>query len=243
MKEAKCDLCAMRLPLVEGHVWPQFAYKRFVSDVQHGGSFYDLQANRSWNKQTTQPYFCRKCDNEVLGASERYAAAWFDKIAAGADSLEYGEPLLAFAVSLSWKVAKYYMPRAGGQAERNLLKKPSRAWKHYLRGKHSIDPYSQHLFILRDPAKNWDKKLGGEVMYEERFILTQLGPLYFVGLLDRAHMSLRDIKAWSSSEIRPEGGVFKGITSCQIGENVTQAFVRAVQAHQRWVVDRVPNNP
>lgn len=241
MREAKCDLCGEYLPLVEGHIWPQFAYKRFVSDLQHGGSFYDLQASRSSNKQTTHPYFCKTCDNEVLGGVERYAAAWFDKIAAGADSLEYGEPLFAFAVSLSWRVAKHYMPRAAGQPERDLLKKPSRAWKNYLRGKHSIDPYSQHLFILRDPAKSWDKKLGGEVMYEERFILTQLGPLYFVGLLDRAHMSLRDISAWSNSEIRPEGGVFKSITNWQPGENVTRAFLRAVQTHQRWVLDRFPN--
>ena len=243
MKEGKCDLCGEHLPLVEGHTWPKFAYKRFVSDVQHGGSFYDLQANRSSNKQTTNPYFCKKCDNEDLGSLERYAAAWIDKITAGADSLDYGEPLLAFAVSLSWRVAKYYMPRAPGQPERNMLKKPSRAWKNYLRGKHSIGPYSQHLFILRDPANIWDKKLGGEVMYEERFILTQLGPTYFVGLLDRSHMSLRDIETWSASEIRPEGGVFQNITSWQVGENVTRAFLRVVQTHQRWVVDRVPNKP
>ncbi len=47
MKEARCDLCGDHLPLIEGSIWPSFAYKRFVSDFPHGESFFDLRANRS----------------------------------------------------------------------------------------------------------------------------------------------------------------------------------------------------
>lgn len=110
MKQGKCDLCSDFAELIEGHIWPKFAYKRFMSNLAQGGSFYDLQANRSTNRQMTQPFFCKKCDNEVLGGLERYTARWYDRFVGHVDSIDYDERLFGFAVSLSWRVAEYYMP-------------------------------------------------------------------------------------------------------------------------------------
>lgn len=77
-------------------------------------------------------------------------------------------------------------------------------------------------------------------MFRARFVLSQLGPLYFVGLLDRRHLSHDDIKAWSASELHPDGGTIAPIAEWRPGQNVTLAFMQEVHAHQRWVLDRFP---
>jgi hypothetical protein len=40
-----CRLCGNEAVLVDGHIWPKFAYKRYISDLTKGGSFIALERN------------------------------------------------------------------------------------------------------------------------------------------------------------------------------------------------------
>ena len=61
-----CHLCGQRRELVKSHVWPSFAYKRYVSDLKKGGQFFDLQTgNRNAQRQYTQPWFCEHFATET----------------------------------------------------------------------------------------------------------------------------------------------------------------------------------
>ncbi len=74
METGLCQLCGQPAELVDGHVWPRFADKRYVSDPTSGGSFVDSMTGKITSKQHTRYWFCSHCDCQVLGQVEAYAA-------------------------------------------------------------------------------------------------------------------------------------------------------------------------
>ena len=236
-----CHLCGQRREIVDSHVWPRFAYKRYVSDHKKGGQFIDLQmGNLNAQRQYTQPWFCEHCDRDVLGKNEKFAAELCDKLEkAPTDTHPYDGCLLPFAVSISWRTVKCVCDgkqRSGDE----LVEVASRRWKDYLRGKERhIGPYTQHLFVVFDRDASMHKALGGGVFVHERLVLSQIGPLFIIGLLDRSHLSVADLDVWSHSKISDEGGTIKPISAWRVGTEITLECARFLARHDSVVKRRL----
>ncbi len=70
-KNAACHLCRNMSELQNSHIWSKFGYKRYVSNQEKGGSFVDLMESRKHNKQKTDKWFCKECEQQF---EEGYAA-------------------------------------------------------------------------------------------------------------------------------------------------------------------------
>jgi hypothetical protein len=236
-----CQLCGQKGEIVSSHVWPAFAYKRYVSDLSKGGQFLDLQTGKpNAQKQYTRPWFCERCDRDVLGKNEKYAAEFCDKLEkTPADVHSYDGCLLRFAVSISWRTVKSW-----GEVQRRsgdkMAGKASHRWKDYLRGKERhLGPYTQHLFIVFDRDASMHKGIGGGVFTAERLVLSQIGPLFIIGLLDRSHLSVADLDIWSHSKLLAEGGTIKPISAWRVGTELTLDCARFLARHDGAVKRRL----
>lgn len=86
------------------------------------GQFTDLQQLRQHSRQVKYHWFCRDCE---LMFGESIAADFLADIESSAtDQFDYQGDLLRFAVSIAWRTAKYYEPRAKTQEVEQLLKNP-----------------------------------------------------------------------------------------------------------------------
>lgn len=236
-----CQLCGQTDEIINSHIWPRFAYKRYVSDLRKGGQFLDLQTgNPNAQKQYTRPWFCEHCDRDVLGKDEKYAAEFCNKLEKNpTDAHAYDGCLSSFAVSISWRTVKSWREgrRRSGDG---LTDKASRRWKDYLRGKErNLGPYTQHLFIVFDRDASMHKGLGGGVFTDENLVLSQIGPLFIIGLLDRKHLSVTDLDVWSHSKLLEEGGTIKPISEWRVGTELTLDCARFLARHDNAVKRRL----
>src|SRR5262249_53551953 len=107
---------------------------------------------------------------------------------------------------------------------------PCRNWNRYLLGKRKdVGPYSQHAFVAFGediPGKDaeWHKVLGGQVFFEDCLVLSRIGPLLIVGLLDRGHLTLQEIRMWDCSRLRPSTGIIKPISKRRPEDSLTPTF-------------------
>jgi hypothetical protein len=241
MNTGECHLCGQYAELVDSHILPKFAYNRYVADHSAGGSFLDLEKLTVNNKQLTRYWFCQKCDNEVLGKYEKYAAQLCARIEKEPEcDHEYDHRLLRFTISVSWKMAKLYMERPKTRSVNQILRKPCKRWKDQLLAENiDVKPYSQHLYVIYNRKAGFHQMLGGEPSLDEQIILSQVGPLIIIGLLNRAHLSLSDLEIWSKNEISPNGGIIRPIVGWHVGDNITQSLTRHLQGHEAWLGIRV----
>lgn len=237
MVVGQCKLCGQRAEIIDSHVWPQFAYRMFVSNLPKGGQFIDLHtANPKAWKQYTRPWFCEPCDQNLLGKDEKYAAEFCERVSkARTEVHDYDNRLLRFLVSISWRAAKLWHEQLRRDVDERT-KKAYKRWKDYIRGKaRDLGPYTQHLFIVFDPKVSMHKGLGGEVFVEDRLVLSQVGHLFIIGLLDRSHLSARDLDVWSHSIVHKDGGTIKPVLEWRVGSEVTPDFARLLRWHEQRI--------
>jgi hypothetical protein len=85
-------------------------------------------------------------------------------------------------------------------------------WREYLLDKRKdVRPFSQHLFVVFDRVGKLHMAMGGQVYREDGYVLSEIGPLFMVGLFGRKGVSLPEIKVWEASELRPKGGTVTGL--------------------------------
>lgn len=242
MQSGQCKLCGQTAELIESHVWPRFAYKNYVSDLDKGGSFFDLKAGRHVNKQYKRFWFCRECDGRRLGHSESYAAELLVRMEKNrAAPFVYDTRLLTFAVSVSLRTAMAYMQEHKEFFNDASLNDACGAWRQYLLGrrKTGVKPYSQHLFVIYGQDVDWHKGMGGYPYSQVGLVLSQVGPLFIAGLLDRKRLSAADLKVWARSELCLGGGVAEPVSEWRIGYNITETLGRLLHMQQAITIDRV----
>jgi hypothetical protein len=171
------------------------------------------------NRQYWRYWFREGCEGAF---AETFAANLCDQLEANqTDPFDYGERLLRFAVSISWRTLKLDMER--GISVGNNARAAGRHWKDYLRGaRPDVGQYSQHLFVAFDPNECWHKGLGGHVFSNSDLVLSQIGPLNIVGLFGRGYLSQKDRRIWNSSQLRRGGGTITPIFLWLPGTNVTR---------------------
>lgn len=238
-----CQLCMNKGTLCDSHVWPKFAYKRYVSDVKRGGSFTDLYKQKHHNKQVTDYLFCTGCEQR-LSLSEKNARQFLERVERNPTcSHDYEALLHYFAVSISWRTALYNLRSGPEKNTPAMLKKPRRYWREFLVGKRAaVRPYSQHGFIafgqtIEGKDAEWHKSLGGQVFLKERLVLSRIGPLLLVGILDRGHLSMKEIRTWELSRLRRNGGVIGPIAKNCPEEALTSKFARLLNTVEKEGVE------
>jgi hypothetical protein len=227
-----CELCKNKGELRDSHYLSKFAYKRYVSNQARGGRFADLKSQKHHNKQLTDYLLCDECE-ERFCASESSAAQFLSRVEGNPTSdHEYDNSMHYFAVSISWRIAVHSL-RSGFPKEMPVLLRPaSRYWsRHLLAKRKDVGPYSQHAFIAfgeNIPGKDaeWHRMIGGQIFFEERLVLSRIGPLLIAGLLDRAHLILSEIRTWERSRLHPTAGIITPISKHRYEDSLTPGFAR-----------------
>ena len=205
----KCKLCGCYGQLVEGHIWPAFTYKRFVSDLEKDGRFADMMKVNWRTSQYKKHWFCHQCDNELLSGIEKYAAEFSTQFKEGVvDPYVYTERLLPFVTSISWRVTLFHIER-----ENIELNAHGKACAPQLERLHGWDrkwdcAYSQHAFVVFDQeeGRGLHRGIGGEVYPAEGLVLSHLGPLFMVGWLDRRNLSAEEEVVWRAVRFLRQAG-------------------------------------
>lgn len=236
-----CELCGNRGELRDSHVWPKFAYKRYVAEQAHGGRFTDLVKETHHNKQVTEYLLCADCE-ERLSRAERSTAQFLTQAGQRpTTSHQYGPPFHDFVVSISWRTTLYYIRSTVHGAD--TLREPLRYWKQCLLGKRrQLGPYSQHGFLsfgqsLPGKDAEWHRSLGGQVFVHEGLVLSRIGPLLLVGMLKRSQLSLAEIRIWEKSRIWPVGGAIHLVTKSQPQDALTPAFAKLLNRLEQELID------
>jgi hypothetical protein len=242
MALANCHLCGQPAELVESHVWPKFAYKRYVSDLSKGGSFLDLRKGAISNAQYKRAWFCPTCDNERLGSVENSAAGFCRTLEAGQSApVRYDDRFLRFATSVSWRTLKLWMEEQPTRPTESL-KRVLRQWKDFLNEKkNDVGPFTQHLFVVFGALVDWHKALGGTVFSREQVVLSQVGPLFIAGLLERNHLNASERRSWDHSKIARSGGQFTPVKAWRVPTELTRDFARLLKRHEVTTAQRIIN--
>ncbi len=251
MVNGKCHLCVEEKELQDSHVWPKFAYKRFVANLQKGGQFADLHKQTLTNEQYTRYWFCDDCEG-ILGKTEDYAARLLAKMEQNPKKEHpYDERLLPFITSISWRSLKLHVPGEHPRAVEGQWE-AARIWRRYLLGKPGgIKSYTQHIFNIIDTPFGFDKMLGGALVQKPGLILSQIGPLIMVGHLNPQDLSPEERAVWDNSKVRASGGTIKPLVnwkSWRTGKGqahkhtITRRFTLLLKSFELGVIERVVSN-
>jgi hypothetical protein len=101
MANGLCKLCASRPAIKNSHLIPKFVYKRYVSNLDRGGSFVDLKDLLRVNRHLVRNWFCTECEGLF---AETYAADILREVDRGRVGLRYDGQLLRFAASLAYRM-------------------------------------------------------------------------------------------------------------------------------------------
>jgi hypothetical protein len=219
MINGKCHCCFEQKDLQDSHVWPKFAYKRFVANLQKGGQFVDLHKHTLSSHQYTRNWFCRECEG-VLSKTEAYAVQILTKMERDpTKDHPYDERLLPFITSISWRSLKF---QTAGDHPRSVEGpwKAASVWRRYLLGKQGgVKAYTQHVYNIIDNSFGLDKMLGGVVLDKWGLALSQIGPLIIVGILEPEKLTDDERAVWDNSKVRSSGGVIKPLVDWRSWKN------------------------
>lgn len=237
MTPGRCKLCDQQGYLVQSDIWPRFGYKLYAADQAQGGVFADLKELRIHGKRYTEPLFCQKCDNETLSQHEKQAAEWcrvYDKTPQS--PRDYGAWLLPFVTSLSLRTVLY---RSNPTKDEAIYRPAIRHWRRFLlRKRRDVLPYSQHLFIVFDRELGSHDGMCGLCNPKHRFVFTQFGPLWIFALLERANLSLGDLRAWDHSQISCAGGTIEPVSAWHEGKTITMELINFLFERRETVLKK-----
>jgi hypothetical protein len=242
-----CHLCGEQKPLKDSHVWPRLAYRRYVTNPGEAGRFVDLHEQRISNRQITRHWFCGDCE-AILQRSEDYAARLLDHMARNPKREHpYDERLLPFIVSISSRSLKFHTPGDHPRAVEGRWD-AARVWRRYLLGKPGgLGAYTQHVFNIIDNPFGLEKMLGGAVPARSGLVLSQIGPLIMVGILEPEKLTDEERAVWGNSTVRSSGGVIKPImdwrtwrtgTGQAHRHTITRRFALLLKSIEMAIIDR-----
>jgi hypothetical protein len=239
IQDGFCQLCAEWKSLRHSHVYPAFAYKRFVSDLTAGGSFADLAELRRHNRQFKHYWFCNNCESRF---GETETAAWLEAIPSAAPSATYGPHLFTYAVSVMLRCAlRERQDGTVSQQYKSALSAPIKVWREYLLGKRKgVGVHTVHGFLAGQDENDaaWPTGLGGQVAYAEDLVITRTGPLVVFGLLAKTNLSVTEAKRWSATEISPSGGNILVVRKSDNYAGITLQMANTLNITEQWCINQ-----
>jgi hypothetical protein len=231
-----CALCGLNKPLSLSHIIPNFAFKRLRA---YRGYFIEASApkHRRQNGAVVR-LLCASCE-QVISPNERaFQRSFFPKGERAALPIQYGNWMLPFATSLSWRALsflKYSRTKSyrslSAPAERLLPKLPeqsfSRAnealltWADILNGR-TIEEgeFPQHIVFLNGRNVKYEHPrvaaFNVYVTTDTTAVISQIGPVCILGIIE----SSEDVR-WTGTRISPSGGIFSAE-----GQGVPPTFLK-----------------
>ena len=146
-----CRLCSQQRPIQQSHIVPKFVgkwvketgitpYLRFGGDIE-----------RRFQDMFSMPLLCRQCETLLSGWESAFASRVFHPNAKGEYMIHYGEWLIKFASSLSWR-ALHYRKELKPDPDEDMvwvhkLEVMERHLRSFLLGKEKhVGEYTHHIY-------------------------------------------------------------------------------------------------
>jgi hypothetical protein len=240
-----CRLCNRHESLKNSHVLPAFVFKWLKKDgfIRHSPSI-----NRRAQDGAKEEWLCSECEGLLNGWETRFANSIFHPSNdGGLPVISYGEWLLKFCTSVSWRSLLYVRQKTGlASFSPDQLRHAGQAqkiWAEFLRGERPHPgEFEQHLI----PFGPVNKKIGTTFppninRYLLRgvetdvargpstiFVFSKLGRLAVLGFI-----CLRKPSHWVGSKIKLRGGNIKRreyVFPAQFGDYLSKRATRAWDA-------------
>ena len=216
-----CQLCKTPAPLQNSHIIPAFVFKWLKSGgaghIRHTGNI-----NRRVQDGATKKMLCAECEALFNIWDTKFSNEIFNPFCYGGTlpSISYGDWLLKFCVSVSWRSLNHIRDEAGfshySERQLNLAERASNVWAEFLLGKYKHPGvFEQHL-VPFGPIQNISKiqfppninryllrmiEIDAGANSSTAFIFSKFGRIGLMGFVD-----LQEPEHWSGSKIRLRGG-------------------------------------
>ena len=227
----ECKLCGRFGELEDSHIIPAFVFRyiRETGLIERGGLRFSEQPNRVVQDGEKRHWLCKTCEGKFSKDEQKFSERIFKPTNAGHQpELVYGEELLRFCVSLSWRTLLRYqeieddetgqrpMSELDGK-DQKLIASAEIEWRNYLNGKEqSSERFIHHIYIMGeiDSLKtDMDMSVGvnryiRRVTHQDIIrvktlaaVYTKLPSVFVFGILrDEGPL------AWHQTEVRSSGG-------------------------------------
>jgi len=151
MQSNSCQLCLQDKPLENSHVIPAFAGRYLVRTSATGFLRDGMNPNVRRQGLPTERLFCRECEAILSKYEREFATDYFPILQDDQfNSLNYGENLLRFAVSLHFRILITTWGVMVGDISRHQrnVTKIRENWRRYLLGEISSPGGEHHLFVF-----------------------------------------------------------------------------------------------
>jgi hypothetical protein len=219
--EEQCRLCKDFAPLQNSHIIPAFTFRWLKSGgaghIRHTGSI-----NRRIQDGAIEKLLCAKCEALFNTWETKFSNHIFNPYCYDGKlpSISYGDWLLKFCVSVSWRSLNYMRRKTEfthySDTQKQLADRASEIWAEFLLGKRkNPQQFEQHV-IPFGPIRaigeiNFPPNINRYLLRmieidagansSAAFIFSKLGPLGLLGFVD-----LQKPEQWSGSKIRLRGG-------------------------------------
>ena len=220
--EGVCAFCATRARLVESHVLPAFVY-RWLRDRSGTGHIRRTDSpNRRVQDGLKLPWLCQQCEGRFSRYETAFATKVFHPWQTGMNRIAYGEWLLKFCVSISWRVLRYARGRNKDaqytDIQRSLMDDAEMRWRAFLKDE-APHPgaFEQHLLIsdviesttIRDLPNNMNRFMTGAVTLDivgsQQSLMTfsKLGRFIVFGMIQKGE------GRWEGTKVHVRHGLLK----------------------------------
>lgn len=158
-----CRLCAHPAALQESHIVPAFVF-RWMKDTSATGFLrFGKEPNQRVQDGEKRPWLCANCEQLLSGWETRFAAEVFHPLNSdGGRRLRYGEWMLRFCVSLSWRVLLLFQEESGlanlTENQRDAVRIALSTWSDFMQGRQPHPGQFEQHFIPLDAVTGFSGK-------------------------------------------------------------------------------------
>lgn len=151
---AQCALCCTNAPLQQSHVLPAFIFRWLRESSATGHMRFGEAPNKRVQDGIKLQFLCAECEGKLSKFETAFAKNLFHPWNADSSKrIQYGDWLLKFCVSISWRVLKYFQVQNGldhfGAEQKKFAEIALDRWSKFILG---IEPhpgiFEQHLLPL-----------------------------------------------------------------------------------------------
>jgi hypothetical protein len=217
-----CAFCDTQTRLHESHVLPAFVYRWLRGRSGTGHIRQTDNPNRRVQDGLKLPWLCRDCEAQFSRYETAFATKVFHPWHAGTYRIPYGDWLLKFCVSVSWRVLRFARGRNKDASytdeQQALMDRAEARWRAFLRDEAPHpDAFEQHLLIFDviedttgpDLPTNMNRFMTGAVTLDivgsDRSLMTfaKLGRFTIFGIIQKGPGQ------WEGTKVHVKHGLLK----------------------------------
>lgn len=216
-----CAFCKQQASLRDSHVLPAFVFRWLRGRSGGGGHIRHTEnVNRRVQDGLKQPWLCDSCEGRFSRFETAFATKLFHPWHEGNNRVAYGDWLLKFCASVSWRVLCFARGRNKDAQytpeQERLMDRAEEKWRSFLKDDVSNPgEFEQHLLIfdliesttVADLPTNINRFMTGAVTLDivgsERSLMTfaKLGRFNIFGLIQKGS------SAWEGTKVHVKHGL------------------------------------